>query len=89
MSPLVLLGAVAEEAPSSISGSDQLRAALVLGACLLAMGVLALLAVRQGRRRQRAVRSGQDQSRQDDLKADQNDPAGRPPGRGFSGPRGR
>ncbi|MGI9079579.1 MAG: hypothetical protein ACR2GF_01935 [Acidimicrobiales bacterium] len=81
MSPLALLAVVAEEAPSSISGSDQLRAALVLGACLLAMGMLALLAVRQGRRRQRAIRSGRDQGPQEGLKPDQNGRASRPPGR--------
>jgi len=67
---------IAEEAPSSISGGDQLRAALVLGACLLAMALLAALAVRQGRRRQR-YRSGQDQGPQGDIKPDQNGSASR------------
>ncbi|HEX3394438.1 MAG TPA: hypothetical protein VHS52_07905 [Acidimicrobiales bacterium] len=81
MSPLALLAVVAEEAPSSISGSDQLRAALVLGACLLAMGVLVLLAVRQGRRRQRATGFGRDQDPGEGLKPDQNGRATRPPGR--------
>ncbi len=71
-----LLAVMAEEAPSSISGGDQLRAALVLGACLLAMALLAALAVRQGRRRQRE-RSGQDQGSQGDLKPDQNGSASR------------
>ncbi|MGI8777780.1 MAG: hypothetical protein ACR2LJ_10470 [Acidimicrobiales bacterium] len=78
MALLSVLGA--EEAPSSISGGDQLRAALVLGACLLAMGVLLALAVRQGRRRQRATRSGQDQGPRGGVKPDRNDPANRPPG---------
>jgi len=65
------LAVMAEEAPSSISGGDQLRAALVLGACLLAIALLAALAVRQGRRRRRD-RSEQDQGPQGDLKPDQN-----------------
>jgi len=65
------LAVISEEAPSSISGDDQLRAALVLGACLLAIALLAALAVRQGRRRQRD-RAGQVQVPQDDLKPDQN-----------------
>jgi len=66
-----LLAVISEEAPSSISGDDQLRAALVLGACLLAIALIAALAVRQGRRRQRD-RAGQVQVPQDDLKPDQN-----------------
>jgi len=58
MTAVLLL--VAEEAPSSISSGDQVRAALVLGACLLAMALLVALAVRQARRRNRP-RTGQDQ----------------------------
>jgi hypothetical protein len=75
-----LLTVIGEEAPSSISGSDQLRAALVLGACLLAVGILAALAVRQARRRN-PTRTGQGQRRQDDLKPDENgSPTPRPGG---------
>ncbi len=55
-----LLSLVAEEAPSSISSGDQWRAAIVLGACLLVMALLAALAVRQARRRNHP-RTGQDQ----------------------------
>ncbi len=75
-----LLWAVAEEAPSSISSGDQVRAALVLGACLLAMALLAALAVRQGRRRQRE-RSGHDPVGPGAVKRDQNGQSNRPPGR--------
>ncbi len=83
-----LLSLVAEEAPSSISSGDQWRAALVLGACLLAMALLAALAIRQARRRNRD-RSGRVPSRQgppaprggdSDLKPDQNGSASRGPG---------
>ncbi len=82
MNHLRLVTILAEEAPSSISGSDQLRAALVLGACLVAMAVLASMAVRQGRRRHsQHRRSRQDQGLQEDLKPDQNDGATRPPPR--------
>lgn len=44
---------LAEEAPSSISGRDEIRAAVVLGACLLVMALLVALAVRQARHRRR------------------------------------
>jgi len=73
----VLFAVMAEEAPSSISSGDQVRAALVLGACLLAMALLVALAVRQGRRRQRSDRSGQEQRPQGDLKPDPNGNASR------------
>ncbi len=56
---LAVLAQVTEEAPSSISTSDQVRAFLVLGACLLAIALLAALAIRQARRRTHD-RSGQD-----------------------------
>ncbi|MDQ6799142.1 MAG: hypothetical protein M3011_14190 [Actinomycetota bacterium] len=72
------LAVIGEEAPSSISGGDQLRAAVVLGACLLAMALLAALAVRQGRRRQRD-RSRRDGGPQDGLKSDRNGHASRRP----------
>lgn len=88
MTAVLLL--VAEEAPSSISSGDQVRAALVLGACLLAMALLAALAVRQARRRNRSTRTGQDQGApgppvhpgsDGDLKPDQNGSATPRPGR--------
>ncbi len=87
MTAVLLL--VAEEAPSSISTGDQVRAALVLGACLLAMALLAALAVRQARRRNRP-RNGLDQGApgppvhpgsDGDLKPDQNGNATPRPGR--------
>ncbi len=80
-----LLSLVGEEAPSSISSGDQWRAALVLGACLLAMALLAALAVRQARRRNR-TRTGRGQGglgppaprgSDDPLKPDQNGRASR------------
>jgi ABC-type phosphate transport system permease subunit len=43
-----------QEAPSSISGGDQLRAAVVLGLTLAAMALLVLLAARGARRRRAA-----------------------------------
>ncbi len=77
---VALLALVAEEAPSSISGGDEVRAALVLGACLLAMALLVALAVRQARRRQRD-RSGQGRGPQEGLNPDRNGNASRPPER--------
>jgi len=44
---------VAEEAPSSISTSDQVRAFVVLGVCVVAIGLPVLLVVLRSRRRQR------------------------------------
>ncbi|MGI9033280.1 MAG: hypothetical protein ACR2HY_06295 [Acidimicrobiales bacterium] len=44
------------EAPSSISGGDQARGALVLGLTLVAMGVLVVLAMRGTRRRSAIAR---------------------------------
>jgi len=55
---LGFLAQVTEEAPSSISTSDQVRAAVVLGACLLVMILFGAFAVRQSRRRRAADRSG-------------------------------
>ncbi len=80
-----LLSLAAEEAPSSISSGDQWRAALVLGACLLAMALLAALAVRQARRRNRdrsdRVSGGlgppAPRGSERDLKPDQNGSASR------------